>query len=214
MKRMDGGRIAALGALVVLTACSDPQALPPLVVAEVVVAPADRVLALGDTMRLTGYPVTEDGVVLGSVELVWRSEDEAVATVVRRGPHAVVEARGVGSTRIHATADGVDGSVGVAVVAERLPVARVEIQPGGGELRLGGNQRLEAVLFAEDGSVLGGRTVQWTSSHGQRLTVTSFGNPALATLVAHAAGEAGITAVSEGRAASVTWRVIVAAAAH
>jgi hypothetical protein len=60
--------MAALLAVAGILGCEDPDPIEfDWEVAEVSVAPADRVLVVGDTMRLTVYPKNEAGDILGSV---------------------------------------------------------------------------------------------------------------------------------------------------
>jgi len=54
-------------------------------------------------MRLTAFPKTADGVVLGGLPIDWVSDNPAVATVTAQGIFARVEAVGAGTTRIRAS---------------------------------------------------------------------------------------------------------------
>lgn len=185
--------------LVAALACSDsPGGIETPVVSRVEVGPADRVLVVGDTMRLTAYPTTNDGTVVGGVPIAWVSEDADVAGVTNLGIHGVVLAKAPGSVRISATAEGRTGSVRVTVTAAPLQVASVEITPNVLALQPGQEHPVEAVLRAADGTVIGGRAITWSSSSSPTVTATSYGNVSFAMLRAQSAGFATITATSEG----------------
>jgi uncharacterized protein YjdB len=131
--------------------CSEADPIEvDLQVSEVIVAPDARVLGVGDTMRLTAYPKTADGTVLGSVAIGWVSEDSAIATVTGNGIWARVEARGTGTTRIRATSEGKTGAVTVTVNQASLPVASVSIVLPDSILDIEETVQLEAVVKAAD----------------------------------------------------------------
>src|SRR5262245_58634459 len=121
---------AGLLMLAAVIGCDSPNPLEiDLDVVTVAVAPADRVLTLGDSMQLTAYPKTDDGTIVGGVRIAWNSENNAIATVRANGIVGVVEAKSVGTTRIRAVVDGVVGEVTVTVTERILPVAAIEIRP-------------------------------------------------------------------------------------
>ena len=182
-----------------LVACSEnPGGIEVPAVSRVEVGPSGRVLTVGDTMRLTARPTTEDGVVLGSVAITWDSDDDGVATIRPNGIWGVVEAKAPGTARISASADGRTGSVVVTVTAAPLEVATVEIVPASLTLMPGQDHPVEAVLRTADGTVIGGREITWTTSSAPVVSVTSVGNVSFAMLRGQSAGTATITATSGG----------------
>lgn len=192
---------ALLAGMLALVACDDsPAGLPDLAVASVTVTPTGQTITTGQTMQLTAYPKTADGTVLGGRPTVWTSSAENVATVSAAG---VVRALGAGNATITASVEGKSGSVQVSVVNAPLQVATIQIVNVPAGLEVGQQVMLEAILKAADGTLLGGRAVTWTTSHGPTATVDVDPNPAYALVSAHAPGPVTITAQAEGRTASV-----------
>lgn len=199
-------------AALVAAACDSPVAVIDLRVDHVTVGPTDRVLTVGDTMRLTAYPTTADGQILGSVGVTWQSDAPAVLEVasVDSSATAVVTAKAVGTVTVRAVSEGKTGLVTVTVVAAPLQPARLVIVQGGGSLRVGAQATLEAVLYSADSTVIGGRAVTWSSSNGPVLTVTGSNNSPFAVVHAHSTGSAVVTASSAGLQAVATFTVIPA----
>jgi uncharacterized protein YjdB len=196
--------VALFAGLIIMACDSTPTDLPDLTVAEVTVAPEGRTLVTGESMRLTVYPKTTDGTVLGGRRVDWSSEAPGVATVSSNG---TVLAAGPGSTRIRAAVEGKVGSVQVTVITAPLEVATIEILNVPAGLNVGEQVMLEAVLRAADGSVIGGRTITWRSSVPAVATVTVDPNSTFTLLSAHHSGAAVITAEAGGRFAMITVAV-------
>ena len=83
------------------------------------------------------------------------------------------------------------------------PVASVTLSPASAELQVGSTVQLSTVLTDAAGATLTDRVVSWSSS---KPTVASVSEAGLVTGVA--AGEAGITATSEGKSATATITVL------
>ncbi len=77
------------------------------------------------------------------------------------------------------------------------PVASVQVSPEGVLLPIGSSETLSATLRAADGQPLSGRKIAWSSNKEDVATVDGNGR-----VSAHGAGEATITATSEGRSGS------------
>lgn len=195
-------RIAFLAPALALAplSCGDGPSevtLPPVHTVEV--GPADRVLAVGDTMRLTAYPTAADGTILGSVRVDWSTDAEAVAAVRSIGAFGTVQAKSPGTARVSATSDGRTGTVTVTVLAAPLQVAAVEIAPASAALDTGRTLRVEAIARAADGTAIGGRSVRWSSSDSTVVSVATINNETFAGVRAHRAGVATIRAAVDGR---------------
>lgn len=200
--------VAALVAMLV-AACAeqDPTGVEVPTVARVDVAPSNRVLAVGDTMRLTAYPKAANGTVLGSVAIAWRSMGEGVATIQSHGITGLVKAIAPGTVRIEAESEGKIGFVNVTVVAAPLVVSSIEIQPSDVALDIGQQHTFEAIVKAADGTVIGGRTVTWSTSWAPMATVVGGANGAFAVVTAHATGLVKIRATVEGKTAEANVQV-------
>jgi serine/threonine protein kinase len=103
----------------------------PLRTATAEVRPATLRLAVGDSAQVRARLLDERGDELDGV-IIWESADPAVALVSSRG---MVTARGAGTTRIVATADGISGSARVVAAARAVPPP-VRRAQGTGVLRM------------------------------------------------------------------------------
>ena len=82
-------------------------------------------------------------------------------------------------------------------------VVTVTVIPSEASVMVGATQQFTAALRRDNGNLLTGRTVEWTSNNSGVSTVSSTG---LATGMA--AGTATITATSEGRSGEATLTVL------
>ena len=138
---------------------------------------------------------------LTGIGVRWRSSANGVVSVDNAGELFGVA---LGNATITARMGGVDGQAVLTVVP--VPVASVQITPGGGPIERGQNLQLRAILRDAVGVELEGRPVTWVSSAPGIASVSGSGN-----VNAIAAGSAIITASSENRSASVTIDVTVVA---
>jgi len=153
------------------------------------VLPASVALLVGQERQFEARALDEDGNELDVESVEWSSSDPEVVSVSSEG---LAKALRLGAAEVVATIDGRSGSAGVAVGPQ--PVASVEITPESLELIVGETQQLEAITRSEDGAVLSGRDVEWSSSDERVARVDKRG---LVTAVR--AGSATITATSEGK---------------
>jgi hypothetical protein len=164
MHRWKPYRVIIAGAL--LVACSDdPGGLPALMVDRVEVAPDGLALVVGDTLRLSAYPRTAEGMVLGSVAVTWGSDAENVA-VVR--PDGVVEAKAEGIARVQARAQGKSGvaTVTVYVTPPTPTLAWVMLDPERRSLWVGqlASYGETVRLVGSNGQLLPMRPITWSVS--------------------------------------------------
>lgn len=171
-----------------LGACG--EATGPGTVASIEITPSSPTLDIVDTVQLSATLKDASGRTVTGPQVTWKSEDPAVVGVNGIG---IAAARGEGTARIRATADGAEGTVDVTVV--RIPVSSVEIQPAIVDLDLARQVRLKAVIKAEDGRVLLGRQIVW-ATEDPAVTVTPQG-----VVTAVKRGTAAVTGISEGVAA-------------
>lgn len=188
-------KLVGAAVILALVSCAEgPTDLPPLVVEVVEVAPAGPVLAVGDTVRLTVFPKTADGTVLGGLPVEWEAESVGVVALSGGGVNVLVEAVSEGTTRILATVSGLTGSVLVTVEAPApAAVDSVVVSPESLELEVGEQALLDVVLLATDGAVLEGRSVAWSSAAAGIAAVDAAGQ-----VTAVGAGTVVIAAESEG----------------
>ena len=158
---------------------------PP--VASVTVRPAAATVIAGNTVQLTAETRAADGTLLTGRTVTWQSSATATATVDGEGLVTGVQ---VGLATITATSEGASGQAIVQV--QHRPVSTVTVSPPSAGLTIGDTVRLSAVLAANDGTVLTGRRVTWTSGNTSIATVDTAG-----LVRAVAVGTVTITAESE-----------------
>lgn len=142
---------------------------------------ADVVLRDPLNRVITGRPIT------------YTSSNQSVATVSATG---LVTAIAVGSSTITATSEGISGTATVDVTL--IPVSTVLVTVTQSALQIGQTSQATAVTKDVNGVTLVGRTVTWASSDPNVVTVSNTG-----LISAIAAGNANVTATSEGVSTSV-----------
>jgi hypothetical protein len=193
----------------VSTACSgggsssgpppDPPTQPPAPTVSTVSVTADSSsVVVGTTLQMTAQARTAAGTVMTGQTFSWSSSAPAVATVSAGG---VLTAVAPGTAAISATVGTVTGTMNVTVRA--VPVAAVAIIPSVDSIQAGLARQLVVRVTAADGSVLAGRTVTYTSSNQNALSVLSTGVMAGLT-----AGTSTVTATVEGVSGTATVKVL------
>ncbi len=157
-------------------------------VASVTVTPPNASVLRNNTVQLTAVARAADNSILLGRTITWISDAPAIASVNGNG---LVTGVAIGTATIRAVIDGVTGSATIQV--ESRPVASVTVQPAASAVIEGNTVQLTAELKAQDGTVLTGRTVTWSSSAAAIATVNGNG---LVTGVQ--VGQATITATAEG----------------
>ncbi len=170
--------------------------LPP--VQTITVTPQLDTLGVGTERQHTAVLRDAAGVVLTGRALSWSSSNVAVASVSSTG---VVIGVSPGSTTISASSEGRVGTATVVVLA-RL-ASTVTLTPGSGTLVVGSTQQLEAQVTDEQGNLLTGRPVTFSSSAPAIASVNAAG-----LVTALAPGTARITATSEEKSGVATFQII------
>ncbi len=163
---------ASLAALGLALACSggpDKTTGTTAAVVAIVVSPDSATVVLGDTQAFVAQPEDASGKTVTGVTIVWASADTTIAAVSRTG---VVTTRSVGTVRIGASAEGVNGYATVTVAP--LPVATVTITPNPATVPLNASATLTATLKDTHGDTLAGQTVTWTSSDTTTVSLTAL----------------------------------------
>ena len=170
----------------------------PAPVASVTVTPSTASLQVGATTTFNAVLRDSAGNVLGGRLVTWSASPGTIATVV----NGVVTAQSVGQATIAATSEGRTGVALLTVTAAQPgPVATVSVTPSSATLQAGSTTQLNAVLRDAAGAVLTGRAVTWSTSAPTVSTVVN----GLVTGVA--AGQATVTATSEGRSGNAAITV-------
>ena len=173
-------------------------------VATVEITPSPAIVAVGASVLLTATPLDAGGNALTGRKVLWVSADPNFATVSGGG---VVTGKFVGTVPIAASIEGKSATADVVVIP--MPVALVRISPASRDLTVGQTAQLTAEVLDARGVVLPGRTVTWSSSAPNVVTVTSSG-----LVTALSPGNATITASSEGRSGTSSVRVELAPVAR
>jgi len=173
-----------------------PPAPPAPTVAQVLVTPTTATLRVGESVTLSGQPVSSTGTSL-SATVSWSSSNATVATVDATGRVSAVAS---GTATMTATAGA---GTGTSVITVLAPVATVTITPDSLLLATGDAGTLTATPRDAAGNILVGRTVQWSTDAPATATVSATG-----VVTAVGAGRALIIATSEARADTAAVRVI------
>ncbi|MCY3698541.1 MAG: Ig-like domain-containing protein [Gemmatimonadetes bacterium] len=164
----------------------------------VTVSPATAELtALGATVQLAADIRDQNGQTMAGATVTWATGNPEVATVDASG---TVTAAGNGTATITATAGSASGSATVTVAQA---AGSVTVLPAEAEVALGDTLRLAAEALDANGHAVEEAEFSWASSDEAVATVDASG---LATGVA--AGEAAITATSDGATGSAALTVL------
>ncbi len=172
-------------------------------VVAVTVTPGTTTVGVGRTAQLTAHAFDGSGHELADRGATWSSANDAVARVSASGVVTGVAAGG--PVAITATIEGVAGTSQVTV--SLVPVASVTVAPTTATIAAGESVQLTATTRDDQGNVLPGRAVAWSSSDPDVAAVSETG------LVTGrlAGGPVTITATSEGQAGTATVTVTVGA---
>ncbi len=122
--------------------------------------------------------------------VTWTTNNAAAATVNSAG---VVTGVAAGSATITATSSGKTGTSSITVTAP-LVVTTVTVAPTSASVVAGATTTLVATVKDQNGVVMTGQTVTWTTNNAAAATVNSSG-----VVAGVAAGSATITATSSGK---------------
>lgn len=177
--------------LVATWSCDGPFGPSRPAVDRVEVAPENAALEIGDSVRLTATPRTEDGAALLDKTIAWTSSDPAVASVTSQGSVHAIKA---GQATILASVEGKSAETAVMVLT------RVQIWPDTNLLLVGMERRLSFQTTAEATEL---PATNWVSSDPSVVSVNDAGN-----IVAIGPGSATISSVADGRTRQASVRVI------
>ncbi len=188
---------AVFGPLSNVATATTPSA-PAASVAKVVVSPSTASDTVGQHYQFTATVQDSAGNVLTGRTITWASSATGVATVNSSGYTTSV---GAGSASIRATTGGVTGSAKLSVVAAPVQqtVSSVSVAPTPDTLAPAATKQLAATVRDQNGVVMTGQSVSWSSNATGVATVNASG---LVTAVA--TGTATIRATSSGKSGTAT----------
>ena len=178
----------------------------PRAVASVRVEPATANVATGRTSTLVAKAFDAQGNELPGQTATWSSGNEAIVTVSQTG--AITGVVPGGPVTVTATIEGHSGAAQVTVV--EAAVASVTVSPAETNVQAGSTIQLTAVLKDDQGNILTGRAILWTTSDAVRTSVSNTGVVSGLAL----GGPATIVATSEGRSGSSLVTVVPGAASR
>lgn len=187
----------------------------PTPVASVIVTLTQTSIFVGATTQATALPRDSLGHTLTGRIVTWSSSDTAKARVTSTAAYAAsVFGRGVGTSSIIATCEGITGyAVIVVATPAPLPVATVTVTLDSASILVGATTVATAVTRDSTGAIVTGRVIDWTVSDTTKVTLAGAG----ATLVATGVdtGTVSIFATSESIVgfAVIRVRLVVAAVA-
>ena len=188
-----------LAGLVAGLSCKDSFPTAPTDVAQVMVSPRGPVLIVGDSVRLTAAALDENFTGIDGKTTSWTSGSGTVASIDARG---MVKALAEGSSVITAEIDGISDTTLVTVMP--VPVDSIDVSPNAITVTAGLGGQLTATTFDDDGNVLTGRAVAWSSGNAAVATV----NEASGRVTGVAPGTAWIYGASNGHVDSSLVTVI------
>ena len=172
----------------------------PSGVARVELTPSEATIQVGTTLQITPKVMDGSGGVLQGRNVVWVSENEAIATVSESG---VVTGVAAGTTRVGANVEGTSAVLTITVTDR--PVASVTVTPNIATVGVRATLDLVATTRDDQGAELPGREVRWASGDTAIAVVNSGGR-----VTGVRPGNVIVTAESEGK--SDTAAVTVTAA--
>lgn len=172
-------------------------AVQPKAVASVALTPATATRLVGQTVQMSAVLKASDSTVVTGRFVEWSSSALSVATISSTG---LVTAIGPGTATIRGTSEGKSATATVTV--SLVPVAVLQVVPSTLTLAAGRTAPLAALPLDSAGTLLGGRSITWTSATPAVATVAASG-----IVTGIAPGTARITAATGGKSASSTVTV-------
>ena len=184
-----------------ITVTAAPPPPPPPVVTTVTISPTTAAVNVGATTTLSASVKDQNGNVMTGQTVTWSTNNAPVATVNSSG---VVTGVSGGSATITATSSGKSGASSITVNAAPPPppvVTTVTVSPTTAAVNAGFTTTLTATVMDQNGNVMTGQTVTWSTNNAPVATVNSNG-----VVTGVSGGSATITATSSGKsgASSIT----------
>ena len=167
-------------------------------VASVSITPDHDNLVVTQTLQLTAVAKDADGAELPGRVIAWSTSDAARATVSSTG---LVTGVTPGEVTITAASEGKTGTASLTVIPK--PVAAVIVSPGQFSVEPGQTRQITVQVTDDQGSVLTGRPIEYSSASTAIATVSSSG-----VVTGVALGSTRITATSEGKTGTADVSVV------
>jgi uncharacterized protein YjdB len=169
-------------AVVAITVSSVP-------IASIAVTPPSDEVVVTQTLQLTALAKDAQGGTLSGRAMAWSTSDASRATVSSTG---LVTGVAQGAVTITASAEGKSGTSSITVKPK--PVGAVILSPAQVSIEAGQTRQLTAQVTDDQGNVLSGRPISFSTDNATIATVSSTG-----VVTGVAIGAAKITATSEGK---------------
>jgi len=177
-------------------------------VASVTVSLAPASVPMGTTSQATATMLDASGKVLTGRPVAWYSSNTSIATISASGVITPVKPGAIG---IYALSEGKSGvtafTATTAASIPAVPVATVSVSLAPASIKMAATSQGAAVTKDASGNTLTGRATTWTSSNAAVAKVDAAG-----IVTGMAAGNASITATSEGHSGASMVTVQAAAA--
>ena len=186
----------------VASASTPSSGPPPQTVSSVSVSPSTPSVSAGSSTTLVATVKDANGNVMTGQTVTWSSSSTSIATVSGSG---VVSGVAAGTATITATCAGVAGTATVTVTATPPPapvVTSVTVTPSTASVNVGSTMTLTATVKDQNGNVMTGQTITWSTSNAAVATVNTSG-----VVSGAAAGTATITATSSAKSGSAAVTV-------
>ena len=161
-------------------------------IATISVTPATDTVVVTQTVQLTAVAKDAQGGTLTGRTMAWITSDAARATVSSTG---LVTAVSPGAATITASAEGKSGTASITI--KEKPVASVTLSPAQVSIETGQTRQFTAQVTDDQGNVLTGRAVTFSSENATIATVSASG-----VVTGLVPGSTKITATSEGKSGS------------
>ena len=161
-------------------------------VTTITVTPNTTTLAIDETETFTATVLDQDGETMTGIDLEWASSNETVGTIDSDGTFTALAE---GTANVTATADEIAGTATVTVTAgepDEPVLESIRITPATAVLAINDTRLFAAAALDQDGAVMTGVNVTWTSSDETVGTIDANG-----TFTALAEGTANVTATAE-----------------
>src|SRR5690348_15346631 len=139
-------------------------------IASIAVTPSSDDVVVTQTLQLTAVPKDAQGGALSGRTIAWSSSDASRATVSSTG---LVTGVTPGDVTITASAEGKSGTATISVKPK--PVGAVIVSPAQASIEIGQTSQLTAQVTDDQGTVLSGRPVAFSSDNNGIATVSSTG---------------------------------------